>query len=67
MNIGQSIKAIREERGCTRRAIAKKVGCTDNNLYMIECRESNPSLELAFKLADALGVDVNRFRDGADS
>lgn len=66
MNIGHNIKLLRIKNRYTRKQIAESAGCTPNNLYMIEKKDSKVSLELAFKIADAMGVDINAFRPAID-
>lgn len=53
------VKKLREERGLTQAALAKKAGVTEAYVSMIEGGiRKNPSLPTLKKLANALGVPV---------
>lgn len=44
--------------------LSKKTGIPNQNLYSYaNGTRSNPSLETAFKIADALNIDINELRD----
>ena len=53
------IKALREEKGLSQKALATRVGVTDAYIAMLETGiRKNPSLDILKKLAKALGVQV---------
>ncbi len=53
------IKALRQEKGLSQKALADQVGVTDAYITMLEGgKRKNPSLEILKKLAKALGVPV---------
>lgn len=53
VSVGQAIRTERQYRGWTR--------LSPNYVARLERGELGPSLRVAVQLADALGVDVNRF------
>ncbi len=58
------LKAIRDRAGITRYALAKRTGIGYDYIHRLESgARDTPSWEVVCKLADALGVDVNEFRD----
>lgn len=51
--------------GMTKRQVALKAGINVHNLYnFLNGRLKSMDVNTAFKLADALGVDINEFRKG---
>ncbi|MDO4680305.1 MAG: helix-turn-helix transcriptional regulator [Aerococcus sp.] len=64
MTIGQVIEEKLKERGMTANQLAVKSNLYPRTIYQLVNREAtNPTLHTAFKIADALGIDVNEFRD----
>jgi len=65
--ITNSIRRLRFERGeMTQAQLAEKVGVTRQTINAIEQGKYSPSLEAAFKIADAFGVRLEEvFRHGA--
>lgn len=55
------VKAIRKERGLTGAALGEKAGLSASGLSMIETGRRRPSVNLAKRLAAALGVDWTLF------
>jgi putative transcriptional regulator len=43
----------------TQEELANRVGCTRQTINAIEAAKYGPSLELAFKIADEFGVEIN--------
>jgi putative transcriptional regulator len=43
----------------TQEELANRVGCTRQTINAIESAKYGPSLELAFKIADEFGVEIN--------
>ncbi|OJG19825.1 XRE family transcriptional regulator [Enterococcus canis] len=50
---------LRAERDWTQADLAEKVGISRQAVISIEKYKYTPSLELAFNLAQAFGVDIN--------
>ena len=54
-----NIRKLRFERGeMTQQELARRVGCTRQTINAIEAAKYGPSLELAFKIAQVFGVEV---------
>jgi putative transcriptional regulator len=59
MPIDNEIRRLRFENGeMTQAALAEKVGVTRQTIIAIEQNKYAPSLEAAFKIADAFGVPL---------
>ena len=57
--ISNRIRWLRFENGeMTQRELARRSGCTRQTIHAIEAAKYGPSLELAFKIADVVGVGV---------
>lgn len=52
------IEKRRQARSLSGYALAKAVGTTPSHIARIERGESRPSVDLALRIADALGADV---------
>jgi len=52
------IALLRTETGLSRQQLAEKVGVNYQTIGFIERGNYSPSLELAFKIAEALGVEI---------
>ncbi|HSX04933.1 MAG TPA: helix-turn-helix transcriptional regulator [Candidatus Saccharimonadales bacterium] len=52
------IALLRTEAGLSRQALADKVGVNYQTIGFIERGDYSPSLELAFKIAQAFGVEI---------
>ncbi|MGH2110088.1 helix-turn-helix domain-containing protein [Aerococcus urinaeequi] len=58
------IKNLIDKSGYTKHQIALKAGIKSQNLYnFLNGKLSSMDVNTAFKLADALGVDINEFRE----
>jgi putative transcriptional regulator len=60
------IKELREKRGITQEALAKKVDVTRQTILFLEKGKYNPSLRLAYKIARQLNIkieDIFSFED----
>lgn len=57
--IQNRIKVLRAERDWTQADLAKKVHISRQAVISIEKYKYTPSLELAFKIADAFDVPIN--------
>ena len=57
--IANNIRRLRFDRGeMTQAALAERVGVTRQTINAIEQNKYSPSLETAFKIAEALGVTI---------
>lgn len=61
VNIGERLRALREERNISMRSLATKSGLSANALSMIERGKASPSVSTLYKLADALGISITTF------
>ena len=69
MKIGLVIKALRAEKNWSQEALALEVDTATSNLSRIEKGLRTPSLDLLFRLAKALNVEVSelfRAAEGGD-
>ncbi len=57
--IQNRIKVLRAERDWTQADLAEKVGISRQAVISIEKYKYTPSLELAFKIANAFDVSIN--------
>lgn len=60
-NIGQRIRQLRESRGMTQSQLQAKSRVSRSYLSRIESGQMTPSLGTLEKIAEALGVGLNRF------
>ena len=61
MAIENEIRRLRFEKGeMTQQALAERIGMTRQTIIAIEQNKYAPSLEAAFKIADAFGVPLER-------
>ena len=58
INVGQRLRTLREERGTSMRALARRSGLSANALSMIERGLTSPSVSTLSKLANALEVPI---------
>lgn len=56
--IGRNIKLLRDVRGLSQKELAELVGASTGTLSHIESGTRQPSLEMLYKIADALNVSV---------
>ena len=66
--IGQKLRALRQRKGLTQKALAVKIQGTVDYSYIgkIERGEQLPSLKMLTRLSDALAVPLSYFFQGAD-
>ena len=53
------LKEIRRKRGLTLKQVAEKVEAAESTICLYERGKRSPNLEMAMKLASALGVTVD--------
>jgi transcriptional regulator with XRE-family HTH domain len=58
VDVGVTLRKLREERGLSIRALARASALSANALSMIERGRSSPSVSTLYKVADALGVPI---------
>lgn len=61
VDVGQRLRLLREERGISMRALARRSGLSANALSMIERGLTSPSVSTLNKLAAALEVPITAF------
>jgi transcriptional regulator with XRE-family HTH domain len=59
----EKLKQLREAAKLSQEAVARTMGMSVGIIRDYEQGKKKPSLRAAFKLADALGVDVKVFKD----
>lgn len=60
-NVGPRIRAIREQRGFSLRALAERCNLSVNAISLIERGENSPTVSSLHTLATALGVKITNF------
>lgn len=58
MNVGESIRRIREEKELTQAYVAEQAGISQAMLCQIERGTKKPSLQIGKKIADVLGCGL---------
>lgn len=59
MDIAESLKQNREERGLNVHALAQLLGINHQNIYRWESGKYLPSIEMCIKLADYYGISLD--------
>jgi transcriptional regulator with XRE-family HTH domain len=59
---GKRVDAMAEQRGLSRRELAERVGISPVSLWQFLMGDARPRLETAGRLADALGVPLDKLR-----
>lgn len=59
MNVENKIREMRREKGLLQEQLAKKCGVSRQTINAIENNKYDPTLTLAFKLAQELGTTVD--------
>jgi y4mF family transcriptional regulator len=57
-HLGETIKARRKEVGITQPHLAELADISTNTLYKLERGQGNPSLDVLYKLAEVLGLEL---------
>ena len=65
MSFSSRLKALRVEKGLTQEALARLAGLSTSGVAKIENSGLDPAWSTVVKLADALGVSFESFRDEA--
>ena len=61
INVGQQIRALREQQGLSLRALAERCGLSMNAISLIERGENSPTVSSLHLLALALNVPITAF------
>ncbi|MCL4559428.1 MAG: helix-turn-helix domain-containing protein [Chloroflexi bacterium] len=61
IDVGMRLRSLREERGVSMRALARRSGLSANALSMIERGLTSPSVSTLHKLSNALEVPITAF------
>lgn len=57
-NVTNQIRELRTAQGLTQAELARRIGMTRQSIIAIEQQKYSPSLEVAFQIADILGVPL---------
>ncbi len=58
IDFGQKIIEARKIKDITQQQLSEKANITQNNLSRIEAGKYNPGLDILFRIADALGMEL---------
>ena len=58
MNLGQALRQLRKQKGLTLAELANKTNSYVGNLSRIERDLANPSLDLLYRISEALGYSM---------
>jgi len=61
VDVGIRLRQLREQRGLSIRALARKSGLSANALSLIERGRSSPSVSTLYKVAGAMNVPITTF------
>ncbi len=56
--LGETIKSRRKELGITQPHLAELANISTNTLYKLERGQGNPTLDVLYKLAEVLGLEL---------
>ena len=56
ISLGSEVRQVRKARGMTLKALSKATGVSVSHLSAVERGAANPSLDIVYKLADALEI-----------
>jgi y4mF family transcriptional regulator len=57
-HIGTAVKVRRKELGITQPHLAELAGISTNTLYKLERGQGNPSLDVLYRTAQVLGMEI---------
>lgn len=64
--IGANMRGIRKDAGFTLDVLAERSGVSKAMLSQIEAEKVNPTVATVWKIAQGLGVDINRLLEGSN-
>lgn len=66
LDMKNNLKLVREVKRMTLRALADKSGVSNPQISLIENEKCDPGVSTAYKLANALGVDIRKLFPNPD-
>jgi transcriptional regulator with XRE-family HTH domain len=66
MSFGEHLRRLREAAGLSRAELARRASVAASTLRSWETDRGFPTMPAALRLAEALGVPVERFADGVE-
>ena len=64
--LGKKIRMLRHKRGITQQELSYRTGISTPHISSVERGERHPSLLYAIRIAEALGVPIGYFCEGAE-
>ncbi len=61
------VKELRRKRGWTQGELGEKLGISRQSVHSIETGKYDPSLPLAFRIADIFGASLDKIFDKTDA
>ncbi len=61
------VKELRRKRGWTQGELGEKLGISRQSVHSIETGKYDPSLPLAFRIADVFGASLDKIFDKTDA
>ena len=58
--VKNKVKELRKKRGWTQSEFGEKLGISRQSVHSIEAGKYDPSLPLAFRIADVLGISLDK-------
>jgi putative transcriptional regulator len=58
--VKNKVKELRKKRGWTQSEFGEKLGISRQSVHSIETGKYDPSLPLAFRIADVLGIPLDK-------
>jgi ribosome-binding protein aMBF1 (putative translation factor) len=65
--VGEAVRRARQSHGWTQAELAERAGFSSNYVARLERGELGPSLFVAHRLCDTLGIDVSELLQGSSS
>ena len=59
--LGQRLRAVREQSGVSQRALAKKTGVPNSTISLIESGKMNPSVGALRRILDGIPISLSEF------
>jgi putative transcriptional regulator len=64
--VKNKVKELRRKRGWTQGELGEKLGISRQSVHSIETGKYDPSLPLAFRIADVFGASLDKIFDKTD-
>jgi putative transcriptional regulator len=65
--VKNKVKELRRKRGWTQGELGEKLGISRQSVHSIETGKYDPSLPLAFRIADVFGASLDKIFDKTDA